>query len=108
MDFRKPKYNSERYENYEMPTDDMDTYIVSHSSKLVKSRKDAQCVYCGAKIRKGDYAHAERGFLDGEPFYIHNCLDCVEESMDMQDGILDADEMFERWEKRAKESGVIK
>ena len=99
---RKPKYEKEVYNNFEMPTDDMDTDIACHSSKVVKVRKDTKCVYCGAKINKGDYALNERGYLDGKPFYVHNCLDCVEEIMD------DDEEHFEKWEKRAKESGFAK
>ena len=98
---RKPKYEKEDYNNFEMPTDDMDTDIAGHSSKVVKVRKDTKCVYCGAKINKGDYALSERGYLDGEPFYVHNCLDCVEEIMD------DDEEHYEKWEKRAKESGFV-
>ena len=105
---RRPKYPKEEYDNFEMPSDDMDVDIQNHSSKLSSTRAETSCVYCGAKIRCGDYALAERGFLDGKPFYVHNCLDCVEEVMDMENGKLDADEMLERGSKRAKESGFIK
>ena len=103
---RKPKYDKARYENFEIPTDDMDVDIQNYSSKLISTRKDTKCVYCGAEIKCGDYALAEKGFLDGEPFYVHNCLDCVEETMDMQDGVIDTDDALERWGRRAKKSGV--
>ena len=108
LNCRKPKYNKELYVNFEMPTDDMDVDIRNWSSKLSSVREEKTCVYCGAKIKSGDYALAERGFLDGQPFYVHNCLDCVEEIMDMQDGKLDADDMLEKWTKRAKKNGFIK
>ena len=49
----------------------------------------------------------KKGFLDGQPFYVHNCLDCVEETMDMQDGELDHDDALDRWTKRARESGYL-
>ena len=105
---RKPKYDKARYDDFEMPSDDMDVDIQNWSSKLTSTRADTTCVYCGAKIKSGDYALAERGFLDGQPFYVHDCLDCVEETMDMQDGKLDADDMLDKWTRRAKESGFIK
>lgn len=105
---RKPRYEKECYTNFEMPSDDMDVDIQNWSSKLTSTRQETKCVYCGATIKCGDYALADRGFLDGKPFYVHNCLDCVEEVMDMENGKLDADEMLERWSKRAKESGFIK
>lgn len=105
---RKPRYDKELYVNFEMPSDDMDTDIRNWSSKLSSVRAETTCAYCGAKIKSGDYALAERGFLDDKPFYVHNCLDCVEETMDMQDGKLDADDMLERWTKRARESGYLK
>lgn len=50
---RKPKYEKEVYNNFEMPTDDMDIDIAGHSSKVVKVRKDTKCAYCVAKINKG-------------------------------------------------------
>lgn len=105
---RRAKYPKERYDNFEMPSDDMDVDIQNFSSKLSSVRKETTCVYCGAKIRMGDYALAERGFLDEQPFYAHNCLDCVEEVMDMQDGKLDADDMVDKWSERARRSGFIK
>ena len=108
LNCRKPKYDKERYVNFEMPTDDMDVDIQNWSSKLSSTRQETKCIYCGATIKCGDYALAERGFLDGQPFYVHNCLDCVEEAMDMMDGKLDADDALHKWEKRAKESGFVK
>lgn len=108
LNCRKPRYDKERYVNFEMPSDDMDVDIQNFSSKLLSVRKETTCVYCGAKIRMGDYALAERGFLYGQPFYAHNCLDCVEEVMDMQDGKLDEDDMVDKWSERARRNGFIK
>ena len=102
---REPKYEKSKYENCYLPYDDMDTNILCHKVKLVKTRKECKCVYCGTVIQAGDFAQAERGFLDDmehKAFYVHNCLDCVEEYMD------DDDEQFEKWEQRAKASGWVK
>ena len=107
LNCRKPKYDKELYVNFEMPSDDMDVDIRNWSSKLTSTRQETKCVYCGATIKCGDYALAEKGFLDGQPFYVHNCLDCVEETMDMQDGKLDTDDALDRWTKRARESGYL-
>ena len=105
---RRPKFPKEKYDNFFMPSDDMDTNIENHTSKLSSTRQETKCVYCGATIKCGDYALAERGFLDGQPFYVHNCLDCVEETMDLIDGKLDPDDALHRWKKRAKESGFVR
>lgn len=81
---REPKYEKSKYENCYLPYDDMDTNILCHKVKLVKTRKECKCVYCGTVIQAGDFAQAERGFLDDmehKAFYVHNCLDCVEEYM---------------------------
>ena len=107
QNYRKPKYDKEKYLNFEMPSDDMDTDIRNWSSKLLRVRTDTVCAYCGADIKKRDYALAEKGFHDGQPFYVHDCLDCVEETMDMQDGKLDTDDALDRWTKRARESGYL-
>ena len=99
---RQAKYKPEEYKDLMMPTDDMDTDLECYHSKLVKVRKDTNCHYCGTKIRKGDQALGEKCFIDGTPYYIHDCLDCVE---DFIKGWGDKEQ--NRWEKRAKKAGFI-
>lgn len=48
------------------------------------------------------YALGEKCFIDGAPYYIHDCLDCVEDVIGGWD-----DSAQERWEKRAKEAGYL-
>lgn len=99
---RKPKFSADKYKDLLMPTDDMDNYLDGHHSKLCKVRKDTTCCYCGTGISKGDYALSEKGFIDGAPYYIHDCLDCVEDVIKGWD-----DEAQARWEKRAKEANYL-
>lgn len=106
---KTPKFKKDLYASFTLPTDDMDTNIVCHKVKLVKVRKESKCTYCGSTIAAGDYAQSESGFLDNwnrEPFYVHNCLDCIEDYIDL-DRIIDSDEYYRRWEQRAKASGYI-
>ena len=99
---RKPKFPESKYKDLMMPSDDMDDRLECYHSKLVKVRKDTTCHWCGTEIHKGDYALGEKCFIDGAPYYIHDCLDCVEDVIDGPD-----DEAYERWEKRAKEAGYL-
>lgn len=99
---REASYPKEEYIDLMMPTDDMDDYLESYHSKLVRVRKDTTCHYCGAVIHKGDQALGEKAFIDGAPYYIHDCLDCVEDFIGGWD-----DEAQERWELRAKEAGYV-
>lgn len=94
------KYPITEYEDFEMPSDDMDTDIRNWHSHLVKVRKDTRCSYCGAPIAKGDFALSERGFLDREPVLVHDCIDCVDDLLDRAHGVIDSDECFERWKNR--------
>ena len=95
-------YELDEYKDMEMPSDDMDDYLESYHSKLVKVRKETHCHYCGATIKAGDQALGEKCFIDGKPYYIHDCLDCVEDVIKGWD-----DEAQARWEKRAKEAGYV-
>lgn len=99
---RQAKYKSEEYTDLEMPSDDMDDYLENYHSKLVKARKETKCHYCGATIKAGDQSLSEKCFIDGKPYYIHDCLDCVEDVIKGWD-----DEAQARWEQRAKESGYV-
>lgn len=99
---KNPKYQYNEYKDIMMPTDDMDDYLESYHSKLVMVRKDTTCHYCGTSIHRGDYALCEKFFYDGAPYYIHDCLDCVEDVIDGFD-----DKAYERWRKRAKEANLI-
>lgn len=97
------RYPISEYDDLEMPYDDMDVDIRNWHSHLVKVRKGTTCVYCGAPINKGDFALSERGFLDGKPFLIHDCIDCVDDLIAMYNGEIDSDEYFKRWENRHKQ-----
>jgi len=99
---RIAKFGPEEYKDLEMPSDDMDDYLENYHSKLVKVRKDTACHYCGTTIHKGDQALGEKCFIDGAPYYIHDCLDCVEDVIKGWD-----DEAQDRWEKRAKAAGYV-
>lgn len=94
------KYPESEYRDLEMPSDDMDSDIQGWHSHLVKVRKDTTCSYCGAPIKKGDCALSERGFLDGHPFTVHDCIDCVDDLLDMWNGKIDSEEYYKRWEGR--------
>lgn len=115
---KQPKYPIEEYVGIDMPSDDMDTNITGYKSKLVKTRKESKCMYCGTKIDKGDYALAASGFLDeGEcgrqPFRIHYCIDCVDDEIRNWHGEENAGdedwrtEAYQRWLSRAKASGWV-
>ena len=99
---RQPKYPTSRYENLMMPSDDMDTILECYRSKLVKTRKETNCSYCGIKIEKGDYALTESCFMDGKAYRIHDCLDCAESTINDW-----KDEDYERWKQRTEESGYF-
>ena len=107
MRMKANKYPISEYEDLEMPSDDMDTDIRNWHSHLVKVRKDTKCSYCGAPIGKGDFALSERGFCDGVPFLIHDCIDCVDDLISYQKGEIDSDVYYKRWETRFKENEHI-
>lgn len=99
---RNAQFPQGNYTDLMMPSDDMDTQLECYHSKLVKVRKDTICHYCGIAIRKGDQALGEKCFIDGTPYYIHDCLDCVEDVIKGWD-----DRAQKRWEKRAKKAGYV-
>lgn len=99
---REPKYEAVDYIGLTMPNGDMEGFVEGLSSKLVKCRKEHKCWYCGATICKGDFAIYEKGFMDGQPVGIHDCLDCVEDVLRGWD-----DDAQERWEKRAREHDFL-
>lgn len=102
LGMKTSKYPTAEYDDLEMPSDDMDTDIRNWHSHLVKVRKDTKCVYCGAPISKGDFALSERGFCDGKPFLIHDCIDCADDLIAFYKGEIDSEEYYERWETRYK------
>ena len=53
-------------------------------------------------VHKGDHALGEKCFIDGAPYYIHDCLDCVEDVIKGWD-----DRAQARWEKREKKAGYV-
>lgn len=103
---RTNKYHIYEYNDLEMPSDDMDTDIRSWHSSLVKVRKDTKCMYCGASIKKGDFALSERGFCDGEPFSIHDCIDCADDLIAFHKHEIDSNEYHDRWKTRFNQNNL--
>lgn len=101
------KYNKSEYTDFFFPSDDMNTDIQFYHSKLVKTRKNHTCSYCGAIISKGSYAVQESGFLEHKPFKVYNCMDCVNEYLDFWHGEITDNEMLSRWHKRATANHFI-
>lgn len=56
----------------------MDEDILNYKEKIVKCRKNHQCVQCGVNIEKGEKSLYESGFLDGMPVSAYTCIECVE------------------------------
>jgi len=99
---REPKYEAVVYNGLTMPNGDTEGFVEGLTAKLVKCRKEHQCSYCGATIRKGDFAVYEKGFMDGRPVGVHDCLDCAEDYIDGWD-----DDAQDRWERRAEENNFL-
>lgn len=103
---KKPSYPESEYIDFEIPSDDMETHIMGYASKLVKTRKDAVCCYCGTTIRAGDHAVSAKGFMEqfdgNKPFRIHYCMDCVDEELDVMNGKRSREECYKSWESRLK------
>lgn len=57
----------------------LDEDLECHKEKVVKCRKEHECVNCGKVIKAGEHALYESGFYSGEPAYAYTCLSCIEE-----------------------------
>lgn len=71
------KYKIEDYINsgfYE----ETDADIVNHKIKIVKCKKNHQCVNCKAEIKIGDNAYFEKGFMHDEPVSCYTCISCID------------------------------
>jgi len=68
-----------------------DTEIENHSEKVVTCRKPHQCANCQKQIEIGDYALAESGFMDGKPVRSYTCLPCIDEWLDIINGVKECD-----------------
>ena len=67
-----------------------------HNEKVVKTRKDHQCLTCGSKIPKGLKVHYCSGVYDGEFYNYYMCEFCkhifeIDENIDISDGISSCD-----------------
>lgn len=104
MEVKMPRYPKEKYDDMAMPNDDVcDAYFSGLQSHLVKTRKNAYCIYCGAPIYKGDFSLSEKGFMDGSPYLVHYCMDCVDDVIDGWEGKIDYQETgYKNWEERYK------
>ena len=97
---RPLKYQISDYEDMLMPNSDTDVTYQNVHTHIVKGRKDYRCAYCCAPISSGDFSLSEKGFVDGKPYLIHYCLDCVEEELDVWNRKKTREEAFESWDKR--------
>lgn len=70
------KYAEEKY--IDTGIHGMDEDILNYKEKIVKCRKEHQCVKCGANIENGEKSLYESGFLDGVPVSAYTCIECVE------------------------------
>lgn len=64
----------------------LDEEIMNYKEKIVKCRKEHQCVQCGVNIEKGRKALYESGFLDGMPVSAYTCIECVEKWIEEIEG----------------------
>ena len=56
--------------------------IANYQQKVVKCRKDHLCSACQKRIKKGDHALRETGFMDGAPVQNYVCIPCLDEWLD--------------------------
>lgn len=84
---REPRFSANVYDGYVMTecADEIPDLGWYHA-KLVKCRKDHECLHCGGLIRKGDWALYEKVVIEGYPMGFHGCLDCVENDMEKESG----------------------
>lgn len=102
----KPRYPIKEYEDMYMPSCDTDSYLSGQHSHLVKGRKEWKCAYCGAKIDNGDFSLSEKGFIDGKPYLIHYCMDCVDDELDVWNRKKDREDAYNEWVKRYEKSDM--
>ena len=72
------KYEKEKYLDsgiYGYAEEDISCY----KEKLVKCRKEHECMSCGKTIKIGEHAVCESGFQDGGAVSCYTCTDCIEE-----------------------------
>ena len=96
----QPRYPKSEYDDMAMPNGDTDCYLSGVHSHLVKTLKEHKCAYCGAPINKGDFSLSEKGFLDGKPYLIHYCMDCVDDELDVWGNKKEREDAYQEWEKR--------
>ena len=73
------KYSKELYTDSGFFDGDMDCEYTKRTEKLVKCRKDHECVNCRKKIRAGEHAVNDAALFPGEGWkscYI--CIRCIE------------------------------
>jgi len=84
------KYKAKEYENCEFYGFNGSEGIASYKSKVVKCKTEHLCSHCNKKIKKGDHALREIGFMDGNPVQSYTCIPCldawIEETLPEQRG----------------------
>ena len=87
------KYAKELYIDSGFYEADMDGEYQKRSEKIVKCRKQHECMgSCGREIKEGEQAVCETGFLDGKPVSRYTCLGCIEEWLEESGQVGDEDE----------------
>lgn len=98
---KRIKYPKEKYVDYDIPSDDMENFIRNYKSRIVRTRKEHKCCYCGSLIQENDDALNFKVITkDGEFCNGYYCLSCVEDYMDNANGIIDSDELVHRYSER--------
>lgn len=60
----------------------LDEDVQNYEGKIVTCRKIHKCVSCASRIKIGEKALCERGFLDRLPVSAYTCINCLEEWME--------------------------
>jgi hypothetical protein len=85
------KYEKERYLNSGFYGDD-DSEIENYQEKIVKCRKPHKCVGgCNTKIKAGETALCETGFMDCKPVRAYTCLTCIENWLKVSGQVADVE-----------------
>lgn len=105
------KYTKETYLKYDPFSDcDRDTDIRFHTEKIVKVRKEQDCMLSDLlglpihKIEIGQLARYDHALVDGEWGSYYSCLDCMdkwfEEDRDMFEVELSVEELVKKEEDK--------
>lgn len=90
------KYSEEDYLGCEYYGTSDDEGIENYKHKIVKCRKEHECMSgeesCAKTIKAGEYAMRETGFMDGQPMSAYTCIPCMDKWIDELHGSMEEDE----------------